>query len=321
MWYMIDYENVHEEGLYGIEMLKKDDRIFVFYNMGDKENVENGKLREAAEKGISFQNIVLYKRGKNALDFYISSKIGEICGQGIHQDIAVISGDKGFQALCEYWMYVADIRKRIILRDTIYHALFDFEFDQLGSHDSCSDFKAIYLHCIKQYGRKMGCELYWHLKKYMEICRNYVNVTSMQDQRKYYVVLRGYKPGIYDTVNDYERNIIGYSNAFGRVFSSYAQAEDFFLDYLADSCLAASTASITEKMKKIGAVRGELLAGKAVLSYALKYEYQEIKMYCSHIKVADWTERDVHTDKLPYHLHAVIGKAKERLKVTAVHFQ
>lgn len=232
MWYMIDYENVHEEGLYGMEMLKKDDRIFVFYNMGDKENVENGKLREAAEKGISFQNIVLYKRGKNALDFYISSKIGEICGQGIHQDIAVISGDKGFQALCEYWMYVADIRKRIILRNTIYHALFDFEFDQLGCHDSCSDFKAIYLHCIKQYGRKMGCELYWHLKKYMEIRRNYVNVTSMQDQRKYYVVLRGYKPGIYDTVNDYERNIIGYSNAFGRVFSSYAQAEDFFSQLL-----------------------------------------------------------------------------------------
>lgn len=385
MWYMIDYENVHEEGLYGIEMLKKDDRIFVFYNMGDKENVENGKLREAAEKGISFQNIVLYKRGKNALDFYISSKIGEICGQGIHQDIAVISGDKGFQALCEYWMYVADIRKRIILRNTIYHALFDFEFDQLGCHDSCSDFKAIYLHCIKQYGRKMGCELYWHLKKYMEIRRNYVNVTSMQDQRKYYVVLRRYKPGIYDTVNDYERNIIGYSNAFGRVFSSYARAEEFFLDYLADSCLAASTASINElwndfcyrvnqslqyenktimkgslagyvcggvhadtrrfyafwiiaskdgivmkmkniiheneKMKKIGAVGGELLAGKAVLAYALKYEYQEIKMYCSHIKVADWTERDVHTDKLPYRLHAVIGKAKERLKVTALHFQ
>ena len=49
MWYMIDYENVHEEGLYGIEMLKKDDRMFVFYNMGDKGNVENGKLREAAE--------------------------------------------------------------------------------------------------------------------------------------------------------------------------------------------------------------------------------------------------------------------------------
>ena len=61
MWYMIDYENVHEEGLYGIEMLKKDDRIFVFYNMGDKENVENGKLREAAEKGISIQSVVLYK--------------------------------------------------------------------------------------------------------------------------------------------------------------------------------------------------------------------------------------------------------------------
>lgn len=282
-------------------------------------------------------------------------------------------------------MYVADIRKRIILRDTIYHALFDFEFDQIGSHNSCSDFKAIYLHCIKQYGRKMGCELYWYLKKYMEIRRNYVNVTSMQDQRKYYVVLRGYKSGIYDTVNDYERNIIRYSNAFGRVFSSYAQAEDFFLDYLADSCFAASTASINElwndfcyrvnqslqyenktmmngslagyvcggfhadtrrfyafwiiaskdgivmkmkniiheneKMKKIGAVGGEILASKAVLTYALKYEYQEIKMYCSHIKVADWIERCVHTDKLPYRLHAVIGKAKDRLKVTAVHFQ
>lgn len=333
MWYMIDYENVHEDGLYGIEMLKKDDKIFVFFNMGDKENVENGKLREAAEKGISIQSVVLYKRGKNALDFYIASKIGELCGRGMQQDIAVISGDKGFQALCEYWMYVADIRKRIILRDTIYHALFDFEFDQIGSHNSCSDFKAIYLHCIKQYGRKMDCELYWYLKKYMEIRRNYVNVTSMQDQRKYYVVLRGYKSGIYDTVNDYERNIIRYSNAFGRVFSSYAQAEDFFLDYLADSCFAASTASINElwndfcyrvnqslqyenktmmngslagyvcggfhadtrrfyafwiiaskdgivmkmkniiheneKMKKIGAVGGEILASKAVLTLSL----------------------------------------------------
>lgn len=85
MWYMIDYENVHEDGLYGIEMLKKDDRIFVFYNMGDKENVENGKLREAAEKGISIQSVVLYKRGKNALDFYIASKIGELCDRGCNR--------------------------------------------------------------------------------------------------------------------------------------------------------------------------------------------------------------------------------------------
>lgn len=54
-----------------------------------------------------------------------------------------------------------------------------------------------------------------------------------------------------------------------------------------------------EKMKDIGAVGGEILASKAVLTYALKYEYQEIKMYCSHIKVADWIERGVHTDKLP----------------------
>ena len=74
MWDMIDYENVHEKGLHGMEMLKKDNRIFMFYTMGDKENVENGKLREAAEKGISIQNIVLYKGGKNALDFYLKSR-------------------------------------------------------------------------------------------------------------------------------------------------------------------------------------------------------------------------------------------------------
>ena len=138
MWYMIDYENVHEEGLYGIEMLKKDDRIFVFYNMGDKANVENGKWMEASEKGTNIQSVVQYKRGKKALDVYIAEKIGELWGQGMLQDIAVISGDNGFQALCEYWMYVADIRKRIILRDTIYHALFDFEYDQIGN--SCSSF-------------------------------------------------------------------------------------------------------------------------------------------------------------------------------------
>ena len=97
MWYMIDYENVHEQGLYGIEMLKEDDKIFVFYNMGDKENIENSKLKKAAEKGISIQYVVLYKTGKNALDFYIASKIGEICGQGTQQDIAVISRDKNQQ--------------------------------------------------------------------------------------------------------------------------------------------------------------------------------------------------------------------------------
>ena len=45
IWFLIDYENINEAGLVGIELLKDDDQIIVFHNPSQKINIEEGVLK------------------------------------------------------------------------------------------------------------------------------------------------------------------------------------------------------------------------------------------------------------------------------------
>ncbi len=58
-------------------------------------------------------------REKNALDFYIASRIGEVYGQGFEGMVAVVSNDKGFRAVQDYWKCRTATPKRIILKPDI----------------------------------------------------------------------------------------------------------------------------------------------------------------------------------------------------------
>lgn len=118
MYFLIDYENVHNPGMRGAEYLLPTDHVLVFYS-ASAPNMEAQYLGAIRDSGCAFEVCKLVKTSKNALDFYIATKLGAIFGSGYTGNIAVISRDVGFQAVREYWGSCAVPPRRVLLSDSI----------------------------------------------------------------------------------------------------------------------------------------------------------------------------------------------------------
>ena len=57
----------------------------------------------------------LLQIGKNGLDFYIASRISEIITKGYNDTIAIVSCDKGFSAVQDYWKCRGSKHAEIVL--------------------------------------------------------------------------------------------------------------------------------------------------------------------------------------------------------------
>lgn len=118
MLFLIDYENVGNIGMKGCDYLGAEDRLIVFYSEA-KKHMEKRTLENITASGCIFEICKLCKTGKNALDFYIASKLGEVFGEGYDGIAVVISNDNGFQAVRDYWEKRATHKRRIILSSCI----------------------------------------------------------------------------------------------------------------------------------------------------------------------------------------------------------
>lgn len=99
--YLIDYENVQAGSpLCGIENLTEHDNIFLFYS--DSANKMKEYYWNLFNNSKCETHLVKLKnKGSNALDFYISVQVGMCIGKGI-DCVAIISNDKGFNAVIDY---------------------------------------------------------------------------------------------------------------------------------------------------------------------------------------------------------------------------
>lgn len=68
-----------------------------------------------AGSGCVFEICKLCKNGKNALDFYITSRLGELFGGGFEGITAIISRDNGFQAVRDYWEKKSVHKRKVLL--------------------------------------------------------------------------------------------------------------------------------------------------------------------------------------------------------------
>ncbi len=82
--FLVDFENVGEQGLNGSEKLSETDSIVIFYR---------GKISLAS--GV-YQLFRSTRQGKNALDFEIVAHMGYLIGQDKNREIVIISKDKGY---------------------------------------------------------------------------------------------------------------------------------------------------------------------------------------------------------------------------------
>ena len=100
--YLIDFENVHYDGLSGILNLTPEDQVYIFYS-------DNGKrltfeLHEQINNSpAQFYYYRAVVGGKNALDHQLSSYLGFLIGKTGAKDYYIVSKDRGYRHLVAFW--------------------------------------------------------------------------------------------------------------------------------------------------------------------------------------------------------------------------
>ena len=100
--YLIDFENVHSDGLKGIEQLSENDVCYVFYSE------HAGVLTFNIHKKIIDSKAKIYyveaQVGmKNALDFQLVSYLGYMIRENQEASYCVISNDRAFALVADFW--------------------------------------------------------------------------------------------------------------------------------------------------------------------------------------------------------------------------
>lgn len=111
---LVDYENVcMTSGLKGVEYLNEKDTLIIFYSQCC-EKIRSEYMEAIEVSGCAFKIRKLVKTGKNALDFYIASECGCVSKSGETQ-IAIISKDKGFAAVSDYFHTNSEINNVLVV--------------------------------------------------------------------------------------------------------------------------------------------------------------------------------------------------------------
>lgn len=97
-YYLIDYENVHNEGLDGCDNLSEHDHIVIFYT----------KHAEIKDKEIDYGKAHLEKEnvpaGKQSVDMHIVSYLGYLVGKCKKEcNVVIVSKDKHFDNVIKFW--------------------------------------------------------------------------------------------------------------------------------------------------------------------------------------------------------------------------
>ena len=106
-YFLIDYENVHDNEIKDLENIKAGDTLVIFYSNQCKNNISLDVLDFS--KGITYQIFKAFVGTKNALDFQLSSYLGYLIGKNSLQDTKsdanyyIVSNDQGYDRLCDYW--------------------------------------------------------------------------------------------------------------------------------------------------------------------------------------------------------------------------
>ena len=118
MHILIDYENVHYEGLIGTQYLNHSDHVMLFYS-NDSITIQNGAFEELTKNAGSFDMVKLKQVRRNGLDFYIATCVGRIIENDPNEKILIVSRDQGYLAVMDYCKAYAGIRNEIQLAESV----------------------------------------------------------------------------------------------------------------------------------------------------------------------------------------------------------
>lgn len=102
-YYLIDFENVRTDGVRNLVDLKSGDAVTIFYSEQCK-NITLDVIEGLTRLGVQINCYKVKLGTKNALDFQLSSYLGYLIGKGnANEDYYIVSNDKGYDCLCDFW--------------------------------------------------------------------------------------------------------------------------------------------------------------------------------------------------------------------------
>ncbi len=99
-FYLIDYENVHGDGLSGCQDLGKTDHIVIFFT----QNAKNIDMSDISNHGSADLDMIEVPAGKQSADMHIGSYLGYLAGKnGKNCSIVIVSKDTDFDNVIKFW--------------------------------------------------------------------------------------------------------------------------------------------------------------------------------------------------------------------------
>lgn len=115
---LVDYENVNFLGLEGVEFLMSGDVVKIFYSDCCK-TIPNHAIQTIIKSGCDYEIVKLKQPGRNALDFYIAMEVSTIFAFNPNANVAIVSRDKGFQTIRNYWKDRTEPENRLVVAKDI----------------------------------------------------------------------------------------------------------------------------------------------------------------------------------------------------------
>ena len=103
-FYLIDFENVHNEGIKNVDSLSKKDHVHIFTTGHDlKIRIDYVFSKEIEKKGIDIKCHIV-PEGEQSLDMHLVSYLGYLLGvYGKQVTYVIVSKDKGYDNIISFW--------------------------------------------------------------------------------------------------------------------------------------------------------------------------------------------------------------------------
>lgn len=122
--FLIDLENVKNQGMIGVEQLSKDDRVFIFYSES-ANSLSIPTIQAMNNSKAEIEYVKLQRSGRNAMDFQIVALLGFLIGSEKNGHFCIVSQDNGYVAPVEFFMdHPADqLNVNVLLSSSIIKAV------------------------------------------------------------------------------------------------------------------------------------------------------------------------------------------------------
>ena len=101
--FLIDLENVKNQGMIGIEALAAEDRVFIFYSE-NANSLSIPTIQAMNNSKATIDYVHLQRSGRNAMDFQIVALLGFLIGSERAGQFCIVSQDNGYLAPVEFFM-------------------------------------------------------------------------------------------------------------------------------------------------------------------------------------------------------------------------